>query len=216
MKKVGVMIPTYKRPDLLRRAVLQWIVQTRKPDILCIHQNGSDESYEWVINDLKDLIPIKWIHVPKDLPQNMWYYIPLTQLIQEGCDVFLWADHDDIFYSNHVKTVMDNLEGYDITVSDTCGILYVKDKAYKYSKPAKFNVNPTGGMASSISFTRKLALDLQLDLIKDKERHAADNVLAFETMPKNQVRKTSSSTTVYVSHAGTVSTSSWPDNFVKE
>ena len=39
--KVGVIIPTYKRPDLLRQAVLQWIVQTVKPDVLCINQNGA-------------------------------------------------------------------------------------------------------------------------------------------------------------------------------
>ena len=71
--KVGVMIPTYKRPDLLRQAVLQWIVQTVKPDLLCIHQNGSAESYEWAIEDLKPLIEIKFIHVPTQTKQHMWY-----------------------------------------------------------------------------------------------------------------------------------------------
>jgi GT2 family glycosyltransferase len=148
------MIPTYNRPDFARNAVLQWIAQTRKPDLLCIHQNGNQESYEWVVEDLKHLINIKWVHVPRDLPQHFWYAVPLSLLIQDGCDVFLWADHDDIYYTNHVEKSLENLEGYDITLSEICAILFVKDKQYKYQKPDKFKIHAPGGMSSSMVFNK--------------------------------------------------------------
>jgi glycosyltransferase involved in cell wall biosynthesis len=212
--KIGVIIPTYKRPDLLRQAVLQWIVQSVRPDVLCINQNGSDESYEWVIEDLKPLIKIEYIHIPKEIKQHYWYLIPLTYLITDGCDVFLWADHDDIYYRDHVEKVIKDLANADATVSDTCGILYVTDKDYKYDKPNKFPYHACGGMTSTSAFNKKFALDLQKNLIADKEYYYSDCVLR-DTMKTHRKNMTSRNTTVYVSHKGSHSSSKWPDKVFK-
>jgi len=207
--KVGVMIPTYKRPDLIRQAVLQWTVQTVKPDVLCINQNGSEQSYEWVIEDLKAMIKIKWIHVPNTIKQHLWYALPLKQLLLENCDVFLWADHDDIYYRTHVEKKLAALKDHDMTLSDTCGILFLKSNEYKYQKPAKFTAHAPGGMSSSIAFTRKFALTLLFDLTADEQFYYSDNVLAFTTMPKHKINITQDVTTVYVSHKGSHSSKHW-------
>jgi len=155
------MIPTYKRPDLLRRAVLQWIVQTRKPDLLCIHQNNSTESYEWVIEDLKPLINIKWLHSPDHCPQHFWYLVPLSYLLKDGCDVFLWGDHDDIYFTNHVENSLKNLEGSDIALNDTCGVLFLKDKDYKMKPPEKFTAHAA---ALTISLTARASVAATLGM----------------------------------------------------
>jgi glycosyltransferase involved in cell wall biosynthesis len=209
--KVGVMIPTYKRPDLLRQAVLQWVVQTVKPDLLCIHQNGSAESYEWAIEDLKPLIEIKFIHVPTQTKQHMWYALPLSHLLAERCDVFLWADHDDIYYRNHVETKITQLEGHDVTLSDMCGVLFVDHLDYKYNPPAKFHVHAPGGMSSSMAFNRKFAESLMMDLVNDTEYYYSDNVVAHVTMPKHDKHLTEDLTTVYVSHKGSHSSHHWAE-----
>jgi glycosyltransferase involved in cell wall biosynthesis len=210
--KVGVIIPTYKRPDLLRQAVLQWIVQTVKPDVLCINQNGSEESYEWVIEDLKPLINIKWIHVPSTIKQHLWYALPLSQLLVEGCDVFLWADHDDIYYRDHVEKKIAALEGHDMTLSDTCGVLFLKPHDYKYQLPEKFTAHAPGGMSSSTAFNKNFALALMLDLVTDEQYYYSDNVLAYSTMPKHDVHVTQDVTTVYVSHKGSHSSGHWAES----
>jgi hypothetical protein len=57
--RIGVFTPTHNRPDLIRALVLQMAMQVKKPDILCIHQNGDPESYQWVITDLA--LPFKVI-----------------------------------------------------------------------------------------------------------------------------------------------------------
>jgi hypothetical protein len=210
--KVGVMIPTYRRPDLARRAVLQWIVQTRKPDLLCVHQNGNEESYEWAVEDLKPLINIKWIHSPNNTPQHYWYLIPLSYLLREGCDAFFWGDHDDIYFTNHVETSLNNLQGSDITLNDTCGVLYVDDKDYRYQTPAPFKAHAPGGMSSSMAFNKDFALRLQYDLMADTEYYYSDNVVAFKTMPGLEVKRASNVTTLYVCHKGTHSSSHWTES----
>ena len=75
--KVGVMIPTYNRPDLLRSCFLQFAAQSRAPDVICIHQNGVSDSYRWAIADLRVPAQIGWLHTPAQLPQHQWYSIPL-------------------------------------------------------------------------------------------------------------------------------------------
>ena len=210
--KVGVMIPTYKRPDLLRQAVLQWAVQTVKPDVLCINQNGSEESYEWVIEDLKPLINIRWMHVPTSIKQHYWYAYPLSQLLLDKCDVFLWADHDDIYYRDHIEKKLQALEGHDITLSDTCGVLYLKPQDYKYQLPEKFTAHAPGGMSSSIAFNRKFAVALLDDLLQDSQYYFSDNVMAFTTMPKFDKSVTHDVTTVYVSHKGSHSSGHWAES----
>jgi len=213
--KVGVMIPTYKRPDLLRQAVLQWAVQTVKPDVLCIHQNGEGDSYEWVIEDLKSLINIKFIHVPSQTKQHMWYALPLSHLLAEQCDVYLWADHDDIYYRNHVETKIAQLEGHDLTVSEVCGVLFLDHKEYKYAEPTTFHNHAPGGMSSSMAFNRKFAESLLMDLLSDTTHYYSDNVLAFVTMPKHNNHITKDQTTVYVSHKGSHSSHHWAGSVIK-
>ena len=216
MKKVGVMIPTFQRPDFARMAVLQWIVQTRKPDIICVHQNGESESYEWVIEDLKPLVNIKWIHIPKNISQHLWYAVPLSFLIQEKCDVFLWADHDDIYYTDHVEKSLSGLSDSDITLSDTCSVLYLTDKQYKYQAPEKFRAHAPGGMSSSMAFNKDFATQLLADLLQDVEYYYSDNVVAHKTMPRNKVNITSNVTTTYVSHKGAHSSGHWAEETLKK
>jgi glycosyltransferase involved in cell wall biosynthesis len=214
--KVGVMIPTYKRPDLLRQAVLQWVVQTVKPDLLCIHQNGSADSYEWVIEDLKPLINIKFIHVPSPTKQHLWYALPLSHLLAEQCDVFLWADHDDIYYRNHVETKLAQLEGRDVTLSEVCGVLFVDHLDYKYNQPDTFHVHAPGGMSSSMAFNRSFAQSLMMDLLNDTTHYYSDNVVAHVTMPKHDKHVTKDNTTVYVSHKGSHSSGGWIDGIFRK
>src|SRR5689334_17683441 len=100
--RVGVMIPTYNRPDLLRATVLQFAAQSRPPDIVCVHQNGVSDSYAWAVADLQVTPRIAWLHTSAQLPQHQWYAIPLKYLLDQGCTHFFWADHDDIYLRDHV------------------------------------------------------------------------------------------------------------------
>ena len=71
--RVGVMIPTYNRPDLLRSCVLQLAIQSRPPDIICVHQNGHPDSYQWAIDDLQVAPQLVSLHTPEKIAQHQWY-----------------------------------------------------------------------------------------------------------------------------------------------
>jgi len=104
------------------------------------------------------------------------------------------------------------LEGHDMTLSDTCGVLYLKPNDYKYQRPEKFTAHAPGGMSSSTAFGKNFALALMLDLVTDEEFYYSDNVLAYTTMPKHDVHVTQDVTTVYVSHKGSHSSGHWAEN----
>lgn len=214
MSRIGVMIPTYNRPDFLRACVAQWCLQTIRPNVICVHQNGSPESYEWCVDDMKSLCNIQWLHTPSQLDQHFWYLTPLQHLLNSGCDYFFWSDHDDIYFRDHVEKCLQELRTSDITISRDCRLLHVKKNNYKYLSKITFNVHAPGGMSSSMAFTRQFAVALRNDLKRDlstKQHAFTDEVLARETMPRFRVSRNANRTTMYVNHENTVSSSHWLD-----
>ena len=216
MSRVGVMIPTYNRPDFLRASVAQWCMQTVRPDVICVHQNGNPESYEWCVEDMKDLCEIKWLHTPVQIPQHLWYLVPLEYLLADGCDYFFWGDHDDMYMRRHVEECLSELRGTDFTIANSCGVLFTKKDAYKYNKPARFTAHAPGGMSSSMAFNRQfatmLSADIKQDLLINKKYYYTDNVVAFETMPKFRLCSSPRLTTVYMSHEGSTSSFHWAES----
>jgi hypothetical protein len=215
--RVGVMIPTFRRPDLARAAVLQWLAQSLPPALVCVHQNGSAESYEWCVQDLKalkapqDLQAIEWIHTPHALPQRDWYLRPLQRLLEHGCTHFFWADHDDLYLRDHAERCVAELRKADFTVASNCGVLTLRDDDYRYEPDSQFTAHATGGMSSSMAFTRRLAEQLAADLERDTTTHYADNVLALATLPRFTRHVSPRRTTVYVSHKGSLTSADWGD-----
>lgn len=212
--RVGVMIPTYRRPDLARACVLQWLVQSLPPACVCVHQNGSKQSYAWCVDDLQGLGHIAWLHTPEKLPQQRdWYLRPLRFLLDQGCSHFFWADHDDLYLRDHAAQCVAELESADFSVASHCGVLYLRHDDYRWVPGSEFNVHAGGGMSSSIAFTRAFAEQLAADLEQDRVTHYADNVLALTTLPKFQRTLLSPrQSTVYVAHKGSLTSAGWLDD----
>jgi glycosyltransferase involved in cell wall biosynthesis len=207
--KAGVFIPTYNRPDLLRSCVAQWLLQSRPPDVICIHQNGSKDAYQWCIEDLSDRCEIIWIHTPEKIPQHQWYIPPLEALIVKECTHFFWSDDDDLYSSAHISTCLAELSFADFRVAEFCSVLYVKERRYDYQPSVRFDVHGPGGMSSSMAFNRRFAKALVEDLTADREYFYSDNVLALVTMPKFSVYRSNKNTCTYKCHSGTVSSCHW-------
>ena len=209
--RVGVMIPTYRRPDLARACVLQWLVQSLPAHCICVHQNGSADSYAWSVDDLRSLGRIDWLHTPERIPQHQWYGVPLRHLLDAGCTHFFWADHDDWYLRDHAARCVAELGDADFSVASHCGTLYLKHDDYRYDPTMHFTAHSTGGMSSSMAFTRAFAERLADDLARDTTLQYADNVLALTTLPHFQRLVSERRTTVYVSHRGSLTSAGWVD-----
>jgi hypothetical protein len=216
--RVGVLTPTHDRPDLVRMLAMQMALQERKPDVLCIHQNGDPESYEWAIADLPLPFEAIWIHTRERLPQDEWYSRPLGVLLANGCTHFFWCDDDDIYRSDHLARSMamltDEEDPCDLVVNGYSGLLFKKKAGYEYEPCARFGAHAAGGMASSMAFNRAFAEELFQDLINNLacgELQHADTVLDRQTLPKfrRKLDERQTPTTIYVCHPGADSSSGW-------
>jgi hypothetical protein len=210
-RKIGVIVPTYRRPDFVRFAVLQWAAQSIKPDVIAVHQNGNAHRYDWAVQDLANQARIDWIHTPMPAPQHHWYLLPLKHLTALGCTHFFWADHDDIYRTDHIECCLKELEHSDITVAKHCGILYTQPCDYRYLPSIAFTTHAPGGMSSSMGFNRDFALSLIADIEgQGAEHHYTDNIVAKVTMPKFRVHISPvRHSTIYVSHPGSQTSASW-------
>jgi hypothetical protein len=214
--RIGAMVPTYNRPDLLRSCVLQLAAQSRPPDIICVHQNGHPESYQWAIEDLHTSAQLVWIHTPERIAQHQWYSVPLRFLIEQGCTHFFWTDHDELYLREHVAQGLAELQDYDFSVSRRCGLLFTRAADFRYGHEVDFTVHAPGGMSSSMCFNQAFAQELLADIEGDTQHHYTDNVVAKVTMPKFRCRVSSRRTVIYHAHEGTVSSAAWLDRAFSE
>jgi hypothetical protein len=212
--KIGVMTPTFNRPDLARFVALQMNNQSVPPALLCIHQNGTKESYQWAIDDVAARFELAWLHSPTPLPQYQWYIVPLLHLLEQGCTHFFWCDHDDIYARDHIETGMGLLAaGYDHVVNAKSNMLLLHAKEYEYKEGIHFSAHAPGGMSSSMCFNRAFAEQLMIDLQQnhdDNTNRHADQIVAGETMPKFRCQLNSADpTTTYVCHTRALTSNAW-------
>lgn len=209
-EKVGALVPTYRRPDLARACVLQLLAQSRRPDLICVHQNGSEESYEWAVGDLNPgSSRIVWLHTAAQIPQHEWYAIPLEHLLDSECTHFFWVDHDDLYFSDHVEHGMLALRGFDFCSTRNCGLLFTKASDYRYASEVDFTPHPSGGMSASACFRRSVAIEMLADLRNDTSGDNTDNVVARVTLPKFTCTLSRRATCVYHSHEGSLTSHGW-------
>jgi len=207
--RVGVMIPTFNRPDLLRFAVLQLVAQSRPPDVICVHQNGHPEPYAWAVEDIRAPTQIVWLHTAQQLTQHFWYAVPLRYLVEQHCTHFFWADHDELYLRDHVERGLADLQEFDFSVSPRCGMLYTVASDFRYTAETDFTSHAPGGMSSTMCFNRRFAQALLQDFVNDREQHYADNVVAHVTMPKFRCLVSDRRTAIYHAHEGSLTSRDW-------
>lgn len=207
--KVGVMVPTFNRPDLLRACVLQLAVQSRPPDVICIFQNGNPQSYHWAVEDLRTPAQLIWIHTGKQMRQHDWYAIPLRHLLALGCTHFFWADDDDLYLRDHVASGLEDLREHDFSVSRRCGLLFTRARDFRYGPDVEFTSHAPGGMSSTMCFNRRFAHELLQDIVADQSDRYTDSVLANVTMPKFRCHLSARRTSIYHSHDGSTTSQGW-------
>jgi hypothetical protein len=207
--KVGVMIPTFNRPDLLRSSVLQLASQSRPPDVICVFQNGNPQSYQWAVEDLRTASRLIWMHTRQRVRQHDWYAVPLRQLLDLECTHFFWADDDDLYLHDHVASGLADLKDHDFSVSRRCGLLFTRARRFGYQHEVEFTSHAPGGMSSTMCFNRAFAQELLQDISADNSGRYTDSVLATVTMPKFRCHLSSRRTSIYHAHDGSMTSQTW-------
>jgi hypothetical protein len=216
---IGAYFGTTKNPYLLRCTLLQLLNQTIKPNLIVIHDNNSKVKNEWVIEDIvkdqrnKD-VEIVYLHTEAPEKFQEWVRIPLNYLVERKCKYFFKVDHDDIYFNNHIESILPHLRiGYDLVVQTHAGFLTLKPKQEpEYVKDYNFSlISPLKGLSSGYAHSLNFAKELNKDMLESSYTYE-DVIVGNITIPKfPKIRKIQleNPTACYVCYGGNVSTSEW-------
>jgi hypothetical protein len=229
MSKLGIYVASYNNPVFLRHCLLQILHQSRRPDVLAIHQNADAESYSWAVKDVLTSLEygrteVVYLHMSHSMAMPTFFIWPLQALLDLGCDLFIKADHDDIFYDSHLaeqEKLMFNPQlqqpEWDFAMNANSGLLVLMNKGgYKYSPSVDFGIwNPTGAHPNSIIFNRSVAQEFVREMgIPRNAPHGLndDVVLATYVLPKFKgIKVHRQPSSCFVAHGRNVSVSQWSD-----
>jgi glycosyltransferase involved in cell wall biosynthesis len=120
---ISVIIPTYNRPEKLRRAVKSVLCQTYENyEILVVNDKGKDVT--GVINEFNNN-KVKLINSPVNKGSSAARNLGLKEAIGK---YIAFLDDDDIFYSNHLQIAINNLNDLNkVIYTDAVRKTYSKD-----------------------------------------------------------------------------------------
>lgn len=218
-------VATYSNPVFLRHCLLQILHQSRRPNVLAVHENGNEKSYKHIVQDVLDSLEVKGVevlyhHTPHSLPMPTFFCQPLQALIDTGCDYINKVDQDDILYEHHFAVQEELMFNPQLIQSDfdyamNCNselLVLMHDGAYRYSPKVDFGTwNPTGAHPDAIIFNRKVAQDF----VGVMSKHVGvndDKLLAEHVLPKYKgLRVKVNPSMCFVAHGKNVSVSHWSE-----
>jgi glycosyltransferase involved in cell wall biosynthesis len=116
--RVSVIVPTFNRPDLLQRALASVLAQTyRQFEIVVVNDAGTD--VESVVNQMNSSGKI--VYVRHD--RNRGLAASRNTAIQLVRGKYIaYLDDDDIYYPDHLETLVRQLEaeGCEVAYTDAC------------------------------------------------------------------------------------------------
>lgn len=141
---VTVGIPSYKRPELLQKALNSLTMQTYKQIKIDVAINGNEDdakSYKVIRNNFKDNLNIKFHFHNKNIGSinNFQYLINIC-----NTKYFMWLADDDRISPNFIKSSIDimNNNSDAVTVMPTWELIHSEFKKKKII-PSHFNQNST-------------------------------------------------------------------------
>lgn len=233
--RLGLYVASHNNPVFLRNTILQLEAQTRLPDVVSIHENSHAEASigkRMCQEPMRRLEGqgVKFVvaHSPDNLGHPFNHYVPLKRLVEDhACDYYTKWDHDDIFYQDHLRDLMDSLwadvktdkERYGRWLLDWRGmrkadVLILNPKAYEYKPDIDFSLfNPLGGMSDCFIFSHAVAQQYLKHMVSRAGKNEADDhILSTYTLPLfpyGGVQRDRQATACYVSHGRNDSTAHW-------
>jgi hypothetical protein len=221
---LGAYLPTHFNPMFLRLAMLQLYAQKVQPDVIAIYENGHEQSYLWVVEDLIQSfaelgVQVLHEHTAGTVSAPIYHERPIRMLLEAGCEVFWKVDQDDLMDINHSKVMLEALEDHDFVINNRANVIVLpkgRSKEPIVKKDFDFSCwNGVGGMANAVMFNRKFAeklLPLLRRWIPKPDDVVMNCIMRGGTMnPKFISVKP---TLTYISHGGNTSTPHWADGLL--
>jgi hypothetical protein len=205
---------------MLRHCLLQILHQSRRPDVIAVHENAGRKSHRSMVEDVFTSLRIEGVDViyqytPDKLPMPEFFCWPLDVLLGLGCDYINKVDHDDLLYHNHFESQLSLIESTnnDYAMNANAGLLVLSNKGgYRHNPSVDFGTwNPTGAHPNNIIFNRAVAKEFVAQMFAHHGLND-DAVLAAYVLPKFKgVKFHTEPTSCFVAHGKNVSVAGWSD-----
>jgi hypothetical protein len=195
--------------------------------VIVVHENGHWRPCEWAVLDVYHTLRERGVDVrtTHNVLSEMapdYYRKPLETLYyEEGCELFLKADTDDIFYSCHISRMRDLMldkhdkrNEYDYALNTDSEVVVLANKGeYLYNPRVDFGIwNPTGANTNAIIFNRAVAAHY-IAMLRASPGIPDDVTIAQKVLPHFKgLRVSDHPTLCYVSHGKNISTPRWADH----
>jgi hypothetical protein len=219
-KNLGVYLATHGSPTFLRLSLLQMYTQTRLPDYISIFENGNVVSFKPLVLDVLNMfeeleIPVIFRHHDGKLEHPKFHHAALKELVfVDAVDLFTKFDHDDLFYRDHLESLVRELGDNDAAVNQFGEAAHCARGEEPFIKPLMSfeHVNPTGGMSDCVIFNRAVAETYIKDMEEAPPGLEDDYILGKITLgnPSFNVRRYKATPTAcYITHGNNDSQIKW-------
>ena len=150
---VSIIIPTYNRPDFLKKALESIVTQTYKNiEAIVINDAGKDVSD--IIDTFQGRLTVKYLsntlNQDRAAARN-------TAIKHASGQYIAYLDDDDVFYPDHIETALKVLTttDYKVVYTDACRACQIKDgNSYKtIKKDVPYSIDYTKGIFYKTNIT---------------------------------------------------------------
>jgi glycosyltransferase involved in cell wall biosynthesis len=116
MLKFGIVIPTFNRKDLLKRALDSVLNQTYDNYIICVVEDCSpDDTKSMIEKEYINNVRVHYIRLPQNSGVNVTRNTAMDYLLSNKvkCDYISFLDDDDYFYPNTLSEANKQIDNSD-------------------------------------------------------------------------------------------------------
>lgn len=130
---ITTIITTYKRPQLLKRAVNSVLKQTYPHFQVCVYDNASDDETEEIMQEfLKKDSRVKYHRHPENIGMMANYEYGLSRV---NTPYFSFLSDDDFLLPWFYETALQSFEKYPDAAFSACGVIAMDEKGVVVADP---------------------------------------------------------------------------------
>lgn len=133
---ITTIITTYKRPQLLKRAVASVLAQTYPHFQVCVYDNASGDETEAVMHEFMKKDPrVKYHRHPENIGMMPNYAFGYSRI---NTPYFSFLSDDDYLLPNFYETALDGFRRHPDAAFSACGIVAQTEEGKERGNPLSF------------------------------------------------------------------------------
>lgn len=151
---ITVIIPTYRRPQLLKKAINSVLNQTSSDFQICVYDNASNDETEAIVQEFVKNDPrVNYHRHNQNIGMMGNYQFAYNRI---NTPFFSFLSDDDFMSPWFLETALNQLKQYPEAAFSACGVLYINEKNEKSGSDSLNSWKKEGLYSSNEALTEML------------------------------------------------------------